>query len=158
MKLTDTSLMGIMKKLGYAPKMHEETKQIHASYTYQENEYPIFVRLLSEGNLVQIITFIPCTITDQSLNDVSRFLHIVNKELDMPGFCCDEETKTIFYRIVIPAVDKEISEDLFNAYLVTSKNICQTFGTVIQALAIGAMSLDEVFEKMAEVAQEKTKK
>ncbi len=155
MKVTQKALMDAMNKLGYETKIHDDTQQVYTSYNYQESEYPLFIRPLSDGNLIQVITFIPCNIVDSALNDVSRFLHIVNKELDMPGFCCDEDTKTVFYRIVIPCVDQELSQDLFDAYINTSRNICQTFGTVIQALAIGVMTIEEVFEKMAEGAQAK---
>ncbi len=155
MEVNQKLLMDYMKNLGYEVKIHEDTQQLYSTYEYQENEYPVFVRILGEGNLVQVITFVPCSIADSALNDISRFLHIVNKELDMPGFCCDEQTKTVFYRFVIPCVYKELSRELFEAYMNTSRNICQTFGIIIQALAMGVMTLEEVYEKMAEKAREK---
>ncbi|MGR3951738.1 MAG: YbjN domain-containing protein [Chlamydia sp.] len=150
MKATQKALAEVMKRLSYTTKIHDKTDQIHTSYIYEENEYHIFIGSLNDGNFVQLITFIPCVVVDTSINDVCRFLHIVNKELDTPGFCYDEETKTVLYRIVIPCIRKEIHEELFEAYLHASKNTCETFGTVVQALAIGAMSLNEVFEKMVE--------
>ncbi len=155
MKISSNSLIDTLKQLGYTAKLHEQSQQVYTSYTHEDNEYHIFVRALPDNNLLQILTFIPCSIAENALIDLSRFLHIVNKELDMPGFCLDEDTKTVFYRVVIPCIGQSLDTTLFGAYLNTSKNICETFGTVIQAIAIGAMTLDEVFEKMAENAKNK---
>jgi hypothetical protein len=49
---------------------------------------------------------------------------MLNKELDMPGFCLDETSMTVFYRLVLPTLNKELQEGSFEAFI----NLFQTKG------------------------------
>lgn len=151
MKLSNTELIGSMEKFGLKAAVQENSNQLLAKFSHNGNEYPTFIRQLNGGNLLQLLTFVPCTIDADAYFDVSRLLHMINKELDMPGFCCDEETKTVFYRVVIPCINSQVDEPLFHAYLNTMQQVCGMFGTIVQAIAIKAMSLDDMMSKAKEM-------
>lgn len=155
MEITETALIQSLEKIGIKGKFQEENKQIFSTLAINGFDYPMFIRKLQGGHLMQIITFIPCTLEEGSANDVGRLLHMINKELDMPGFCCDEESKTVFYRLVIPCLNQKVEEDLFHAYMNTTKQVCTMFGTIVQAIAVKAMKLEEMLEKAKELAAKK---
>ena len=74
-------------------------------------------------------------------------LHAINKELDMPGFCCDETSGTVFYRLAIPCINLQVDEKLFHTHLNAIKSVCEMFGTIVQAIAIKAMGYEEMLTK-----------
>jgi hypothetical protein len=104
---------------------------------------------------MQVITFVPCTVEIDSSDDLGKLLHMINKELDMPGFCYDDDSKTVFYRLVVPCLNQKVDEELFHAYVNTSKQVCTMFGTIVQAIAVKAMSLKEMLDKAKELSTQK---
>jgi hypothetical protein len=150
MELTNENLIEALDKLGLKVEVQEKTEQLHGTFSNNGYDYPIFVRQLEGGNLLQMLTFVPCTIEEKSSSDLNRLLHMINKELDMPGFCCDEESKTVFYRVVIPCMNKKIDEALFQAYFQATKHVCNMFGTIVHAIAVNAMTLEEMMSKAKE--------
>jgi hypothetical protein len=151
MNIDKKSLIDTLGSMGLKAEEQEGSTQLMAKLKENGNEYPMFVRQLEGGNLLQLMTFVPCTIEKDSFFDLSRLLHMLNKELDMPGFCCDEDSRTVFYRIVIPCLSKKIDENLLKAYISTTKEICGMFGTIVQAVAINAMTLEEMMQKAKEL-------
>lgn len=151
LKVAQHSIFEALKKLDYKPQIQEETSQIYMIFRHERREFPLFVRILHEGELMQLLTFIPCNVKPSQVADLARFLHMVNKELDMPGFCVDEASMTVFYRLMLPALKKEVSQELFEAFLSTSFLICKTFSPVIEAIAAQAMTLEEVLKKAEEL-------
>ena len=75
---------------------------------------------------------------------------MVNKELDVPGFCLDEASGTVFYRLILPTFQKEINPTIFEAFLNTSQVVCKTFSPAIEAIGNGVMTLEEVIKKAQE--------
>ncbi len=157
MKLSNTELISSLDKFGLKASVQENTNQLLAKFSQGGYEYPTFIRQLNGGNLLQILTFIPCSIDNEAFFDLSRLLHMINKELDMPGFCCDEESKTVFYRVVIPCINSQVDEPLLHAYLNTMQQVCGMFGTIVHAIAIKAMSLEEMMSKAKEMQGAKKK-
>ena len=151
MKMDNKELTASLEKFGLKASEQPETKQLLTKFSINGFEYPMFIRQLTGGNLLQVLTFIPCTIEKDALFDLSRLLHMINKELDMPGFCCDEESKTVFYRVVVPCVNGQVDEPLFHAFLNVTKHVCEMFGTIVQAIAVKAMSLEEMMSKAKEL-------
>jgi|SRR5581483_7216970 len=149
-KIAQHNLFEELKTLGYQPNIQKETEQIYVILKHEKREFPLFVRILHDGELLQLLTFIPCNVKDEQFGEVARFLHMLNKEVDMPGFCLDEVSKTCFYRLMIPTFKKEISKKLFEALLNTSQLVCKTFSPVIEALAFKAITLEEVLKKAEE--------
>jgi hypothetical protein len=158
MKLTNSELVNSLSKFGLKATEQPESKQLLTTFSQGGYDYPTFIRQLDGGNLLQVLTFVPCSIDKEAFADLSRLLHMINKELDMPGFCCDEESNTVFYRIVIPCINGQIDEPLFHAYLNTTQHVCEMFGTIVQAIAIKAMSLEEMMTKAKSMQALKKKK
>lgn len=153
MKANETNFLASLKKMKLEGKVQPETNQVYTVFHHEKKEYPIFLRSLHEGELLQLLTFIPCYVEKAKMADVSRFLHMLNKELDMPGFCVDETSMTVFYRLVLPTFKKEYSEEAFEAYVNTSQTVCKSFATAIEALALGAMSLTDIIKKAQELKE-----
>lgn len=151
MKVNEHNFLESLKKLNMEGKVQQETNQVYTVFKNEKKEYPIFLRSLHDGELLQILTFIPCRIEASKMSEVSRFLHMLNKELDMPGFCLDENSMTVFYRLVLPTLKKEYNEEMFAAFINTSQTVCKSFAIAIEALAIGAMSLEEITKKAQEL-------
>lgn len=152
--LNQKNLIDALKKYNFDPQIQDETNQIYLIFKHEKREFPLFIRTLDEGELLQLLTFIPCMMKPEQQADVSRFLHMINKELDVPGFCLDESTSTVFYRLVIATPDNELSETIFEAFLNTSQMVTRTFSPAIEAIASGAMPLAEVLKK-AQAAEAK---
>ncbi len=112
-------------KKSFDAELQKENKQIAIMLKVSEHEVPLFVGILHD-TLVQMIAYLPFEIKENSAGEVGRFLHLLNKQLDLPGFGMDESAGLIFYRAVIPCLKPEVDEELFDAYLRTLQNACQT--------------------------------
>ncbi len=143
-QVSEQTIESLLKEEGLKAHIEEPSNQIASSLKIDSRDFPLFCRILSEGDLLQVIAFIPVSVEAKGMIDLARFLHMVNKELDMPGFCVDEQSGTVFYRVVIPTLGKKIDPNLFKAYIKTIQNVCHTFGTIVLALAAGAMTMDEI--------------
>jgi hypothetical protein len=153
LQVNQDSLIQELKKMNLDPETQKETGQIYVMFKHEKREFPCFVRLLHEGELIQILTFIPTNVKPECFNDVSRFLHMINKELDMPGFCLDDASNTVFYRLILPTLNKQASEQIFDAFINTSQVVCKTFTQAIEAIANGLLTLEEVIKKAKENAK-----
>lgn len=151
MKVNQHNLLQALASLKLDAKVQEETNQIFVIFEDDTHKYPLFLRELHDGELLQLLTFIPCQVEHEHVEDMARLLHMLNKELDMPGFCLDESSNTVFYRLMMLTLDKEFNPKVLEALLNTSQLNCKAFGPVVEALAIGAMSLKEILKKAAEL-------
>jgi hypothetical protein len=86
--------------------------------------------------------------------DLARLLHLLNKELDVPGFGMDEMAGVVFYRLMLPTPKKKIDADLLLAFLKTVEHVCQMFSTPIEAISTGQMTLDEILAKAQEMEEQ----
>ena len=151
MKVNEHNLLQTLQTLKLEPKVQPETQQIYVIFEHEGVQFPLFIRELHEGELVQLLSFIPCNLDAKYASDLSRLLHMLNKELDMPGFCIDESSSTVFYRLMMPTLKKEFEPEIFEALINTSQMVCKSFATVIEALATGAMTLEEILKKAKEL-------
>jgi hypothetical protein len=159
-QLTLDALVAFMRKHKFEADIQQDTKQVYSILKIENREYPLFLRIFESSHLLQVIIFIPSHLTpisptdgaekQQILGDVARFLHLVNKELDVPGFGIDENAGVVFYRLMLPANNKKVDEDILIAYIKTAQHVCQMFSGAIEAISSGQMSLNEVLEKAKE--------
>jgi len=119
-------------KTNHKAELQEEHQQISFTLDIKGKEVPVFVGILHDS-LLQIIAYLPYELQEKAYGEVARFLHIINKELDMPGFGMDESGKLVFYRLVIPCLSAEIDEKLIDAHLNTVNIACQTILEGIEA-------------------------
>jgi hypothetical protein len=141
------SIFQFLKANNYEPQIQQDTKQIYFVFKIQNTDFPVFVKIYESGDLMQLLAFIPTEIKTNTLIHVSRLLHLLNKEMDFPGFGMDEKAKVIFCRYVIPTKTKQISEELLDVYIKTLRTVCETLSPVIVTVAHGQSTFDEVMDK-----------
>ena len=135
---------------GIEAEIQKETNQLCILLKIADREYPLFIRIYEGEELLQLLSFLPCNTKTSTLADTARLLHLLNKEIDIPGFGMDESADVVFYRCMIPIKNKIIDESLFNSYLNASQVVCQSFSPVIAAVAYGAISYENVLAKAKE--------
>ncbi len=148
-------LLECMRRHKYEVDIQHDSKQIFTILKIEKQEYPLFLRIFEESQLLQLLVFIPTQMTPATTVDVARLLHLLNKEVDMPGFGMDEMANIIFYRLMIPLHKKKVDEELFLTYLKASKHICEMFALPIEAVASGHATLNDILEKVKQSEQEK---
>lgn len=149
--LTLDSLYDFLSENKFEVKRQPETNQLYILFKVQDQDYPLFLRVMDEGELLQLLAFMPITSDAKTVADLGRLLHLFNKEIDIPGFGMDESSNVIFYRIVLPAMDGKISGDIVAGYLNSLKVITETFYPVIAAVVTGAVTYADVVKKANEL-------
>lgn len=148
------SLLEFLQKHQYNAKMQSETSQVYTILKVSNQDFPLFMRIYSESDLLQLLVFFPCELKKHSTADLARLLHMLNKEIDIPGFGMDEIAGAVFYRLMIPIQNKKISEDLLKSLLETIERVCKMFATPIQAVSYGTTTLDEILRKSNELGSQ----
>lgn len=152
--MTIDSLLNFMRQHEYEADIQADTQQVYTILKISNKEYPLFLRVFDEGHLLQLLVFIPFTLEKKLVPDMARLLHILNKELDVPGFGMDEMAGVVFYRIMLPTPKKKIDNELLAAFLKTVEQVCTMFAVPIEAIGYGKMTLDEILEKAQEAQPE----
>lgn len=136
MNITLDTLLELLLEKKYKASIQKETHQIYVTFLIDEIEFPCFIKIIDSNELIQIITFIPFALSKNSLNEVARLLHILNKELDIPGFGLDEENNAAFFRYMLPTiihtVDAEVFLEALRTAEITCKNLTPAIGAVIK--------------------------
>lgn len=176
--ITPESLLQFMRKHKYEADIQSDTQQVFTIFKLNQKEYPLFLRVFDDGHLLQLLVFIPCHLEPNEqfalgkekekksskesskgeeqkeiVADIARLLHLLNKELDVPGFGMDEMAGVVFYRLMLPTPKKKIESELLIAFLKTVEHVCQMFSTPIEAVSSGQMSLDQILTKAQEMEQ-----
>lgn len=159
-----------MKRHKYDAHIQSETDQVYVILKLYQREYPLFLRIFETNQLLQLIAFIPTHLYPQGeetpltgtaleekqkknepiIADLARLLHMLNKEIDIPGFGMDEASGAVFYRIMVPAPKKKIDEDLLLAFLRAIEYVCPMFSPPIEGLSAGQMTLNQIISKAKE--------
>lgn len=145
------SLLKHLKDKHYDVHDQPETNQIYVIFELHKQKFPLFLRIIEESGLLQMLVFMPFNLSQTAVSDTARFLHLLNKELDIPGFGMDEDARVIFYRIMIPAKNKEIETEIFESFVQSMKNVSESFFPVVAAVGQGAATFEEVLKKMKEL-------
>lgn len=151
--MTPEALLGLLKKHQYEANIQDETQQVYTILKVEQKEYPLFLRVFDEGHLLQMLAFIPCKLEKHVVSDMARLLHLLNKELDVPGFGMDEIAGVVFYRIMLPTPKKKIDSELVVAFLKTVEHVCQMFAAPIEAVGFGQATLEDILKKAQELEQ-----
>lgn len=136
-------------------QIQKETEQLVMVYKIENRDFPLFIRIFPGGDLLQLIAFIPCNLKPTAAGDVARLLHLLNKELDIPGFGMDEGANLIFYRAMIPGHEKQIHEQTLTRYVHSIEQILKNFASLIAMIAFGASTFEEVRKKMKPIEPKK---
>lgn len=144
------SLNKFLQEKKFAPQIQTETNQIYLIFEINQRQFPLFFRILEGEDLLQLLVFMPCDTKEETNPDVARLLHLINKELDIPGFGMDEISGVIFYRVILHANKKKLDPSLLDAFLQSIQMLSETFFPVIAAVAHGAATFEEVLKKAKE--------
>lgn len=148
--LSKDRLLAHLKKKGFNAEHQTETDQLSVILNIDGADFPLFIRILPQGPVLQLLVFIPCKLQKRTIPDIARLLHLLNKEMDVPGFGLDELANVLFYRVTIPALNNKIDMTLFDTYVSSIQMICRSFTPVITNVSIGTMTFDSVMEKAKE--------
>lgn len=130
-----------------------ETNQILIVNKIENIEFPLFIRLIEESELIQLLLFFPTNVKAESLNDLSRSLHLLNKELDIPGFGIDEKNNLVYFRMIIPCNGQKCDPVIFDKLLNAVQMIGKSFLPLIAAASQGILDFKEVQKRLAEMMQ-----
>lgn len=133
---------------GFPADIQLETEQVFSLMKIVGRDFPLFLRVMAQSDLLQILVFIPCPIQEGQLNDLARLLHMLNKEVDTPGFCLDEQSGVVFYRLMLPLDCGHVNQNHLLRYLQTARNVCELFLPPIEVVGYGKAKLDEIIEQM----------
>ncbi|CRX38429.1 YbjN domain-containing protein [Estrella lausannensis] len=154
MELTYKNLEKLIKQLGHQVFYQKETDQLVLTFKKDLIEYPVFIRIIQQQTILQIVLFLPCRAEEGTLADTLRLLNFFNKELDLPGFCYDELSKLLFYRVVIPAFDKMVvSVMTLERILGSLPEIAHTFGPLTQLVASGTKTFQQILEEFVKTGR-----
>lgn len=141
------SLLAFLKEEGRDANIQQETDQIYEVLKAGPREFPMFIRIMEDATLIQILAFFPAQVKKECAPEIARLLHLLNKELDIPGFGLDEQADVTFYRCMIPTVDKKIPKKILQGFLNSIQVVCETFSPAVEAVAGGHASFEELLEK-----------
>lgn len=145
--LTTGNLLAILKSFELNAEEEPTTGQVYAPITTQHGEVPLFCLVLDSQLLLQFCAVFPSEVTEKTAPDTARLLHVLNKDIDMPGFGMDEEKGTIFYRIMVPCLNKEIDKELVKITIDAVTNVCDHFMPAVHLVANGDYTLERLIEE-----------
>jgi hypothetical protein len=134
--------------------IQEETNQILITIKVEKVEFPLFLRISEDGELLQMLAFFPANIKPGSQADTARALHLLNKELDVPGFGMDDLNGLIFYRYMLPCLGNEFNPVAVDKFFNAIQMICQSFLPLIFAISQGNLKFEEIANKLTEMMQQ----
>lgn len=146
--LTLEALLSYLQEKGRDTKLQKETHQIYEVLSIDDKEFPLFIKINPDSDILQFITFLPLQFESDAIPDIARLILFINKEMDLPGFGMDESSKMVFYRCVLPSLDKKVSEETLQVYLQTIELVCKTFSPALLAVMQGKMTFEDVLKKV----------
>jgi hypothetical protein len=146
--VTLENIQQILSDEGLDVSKQVETDQLYIIFKILEREFPLFIKLSHSGELVQLLMFIPAPLVSQNIPATARLMHVLNKQIDLPGFCIDEDSQVMFYRLMLPAYDQKLDRKLLMMYVNATRSACEAFAALVQGVNQGAISLETVFKQM----------
>lgn len=131
------SLMDYLKSHKLESKYFEATKQIALIIHEEDKDFPVFLQVDPTGKILQILTIMPCTMRPRAPTEMARLLHLLNKEIDLPGFGMDENASLVFYRNVFITGHGKIDMVILDNFFKSLPNICKVFFNPIASVANG---------------------
>jgi hypothetical protein len=151
--LSHEKIIEFLVKEGYTPNWNEDAGQIEMPVTHGTHELSTFLRIFPDGPSLQVVTFLPVVFSPETISDLSRLLHLINKEVDMPGFGIDEMTDTVFYRSVFPCLNSEVNPELIQISIKALQVVTDAFLNAVNAIAQGAITFEDAVSRSLETEQ-----
>ena|ERR1700722_9562524 len=146
-KLDIDTLLQLFHEKKLEPHFDPATSQVQIVLTVSKREIPVFFNIISGGLVLQSIAYLPIEIGEKHIPDISRLLHILNKQLDLPGFGMDEKARLLFFRVNYPCIGKTFHPNIIDVMLGASELACDSFLSGIELIANGSVSLDKTLKE-----------
>ena len=147
--LTLDNLQSYLKSKELDPQHQKETDQICLHFKQQNVELSTFLKIMAQGELLQCITYLPFKVKTEKMDELRRTLIQLNNELDLPGFSLDEKNGYVFYRLVLPCIEKQLHTFLLDRYLTISKTACLHFLYVLDNVINKKMKFEDAIRMRA---------
>ncbi|MFZ0564688.1 MAG: YbjN domain-containing protein [Chlamydiales bacterium] len=146
-KINQENLYRYLDEQKLNPNIQKETGTLYVVLNISGIEIPVFFGIPSNGALIQTIAYLPYQLQKNSLSEIARLFHKLNKEIDMPGFGMDEVDQLMFYRLVIPCLDHTVEGKLVKTCVETTRVVCDMFLNAIAMILSGEASIDNVLKE-----------
>jgi hypothetical protein len=137
------SLQQFLLSQGQKVELQKETQQLFIKHLFNGKEFPLFFRLYKGAKQLQLLVFFPIQFVSSRNPHMARFLHKLNKEIDLPGFGMDEEVGLVFHRTMLILKEGKIDPYQIDIYLDAIKPLCTQCYPVIAQLATSGLTYDE---------------
>lgn len=154
---TLSSVLKFLQEEKYPVHVQSETQQIYMVYHLDGREFPLFVKLDEAHKTLQILIFFSCKMRPKAPPEVARLLHMLNKEIDLPGLGMDENAGVIFYRHVLFCPNDQVDETLLNHILLSMLRAAPIFFPIISTVA-GGTYFEAIAAEARAILQKSSKK
>lgn len=148
--LDQSNLDKFLTNLALNPMLERDSGLTYINFSANGHDMPLFFVIRNEGNVLQLISYFPYQLPSNQVASTARLLHLLNRDLDVPGFGMDEEQSLIFYRLVLPCFNKQVDSMLLRTYIDTIKIVCDSFSHAIGLISSGNMDLDVLKQQIKE--------
>lgn len=150
-KLDKDALIAHLDQKQLKPQWQAESNQIVMAFRLGKVDFPIFLRIAGDEDFLQVLSFMPANVKHGTQSALARFLHVLNNQVNLPGFSMDDEQNLIFYRIILPCPGREVSEAMLEKFLGAVFNVSNAFFPLISQLADGSLSYRDALKKLREL-------
>lgn len=105
-------------------------------------------------HLLQFFVALPLKIRENKVEETLRFLSLINRSLEVPGFEFSEVDLMVYYRYVLMTSEDSISTLLIKNLMGVIMFILDSFSTKIEEIGRGKRTLKEVVEEAIRENQE----
>lgn len=96
---------------------------------------------------LQLIVTLPFYVIEAQIPEVARFILLLNKGMELPGFELSEVDRLIFFRHACVVPEDHLDERILLSIIGMIEILVDTFGSQLEAVATGAQSLQQIVEE-----------
>jgi hypothetical protein len=105
-------------------------------------------------HLLQFFVGLPFKVHEEKIDETIRFLCLINRSFEIPGFEFSEVDRVVYYRYVLMTSENSIPSILIKNLLGVIMFILDGFSTKIEDIAKGKRSLDEIIQEAIQENEE----
>lgn len=101
---------------------------------------------VKKESFLQLLVFFPFFVEEKSFPDLSRYLLLINKSLEFPGFGLTESDRLVYYRQVIFFPSSRVTETMLLDFIGMILMLIDSFGPNIAQIAQLEKSYSEIIK------------
>lgn len=105
-------------------------------------------------HLLQFVVALPFKVREEKIDETIRFLCLINRSFEIPGFEFSEVDRIVYYRYVLMTSENSIPSILIRNLLGVIMFILDGFSTKIEDIAKGRRSLEEIVQEAIQENEE----